>query len=98
MPYHIDPMLEMQTPANDWSHNHQQAHNDALAALPEQYFYGFPTVPDPLPLGFRPGAVLIDMDLTDEMQRQWWTFANQIEHMTASLTIAPPFLLLFPRW
>ena len=98
VPYHVDPMLEMQTPANDWSLNHQQAHNDALAALPQLYFYGFLNVPDPIPVGIRPGAVLIDANLTDEMQRQWWTFANQIEHTVAAATIAYPFDLFFPRW
>lgn len=80
LPYFIDPMRK-DAPAQKWNLNHQQAHNDALQHLPSEF--GSPTV------GLFIGQNLIDTDLNDPRQRQWWIFQNHQEHYIGGNTILP---------
>lgn len=78
----LDPMLDIQQPAVDWHLNHQQAHNDFMRVLPQSY--------GAKPVGLFIGGNVIDYNLDDEEQRQWWIHRNHTEHYVATGTISPP--------
>ena len=67
------PYFVMPEPYNDdWKLRHQYAHLDALSPAPP-----------PTPLGkFGPPIPqnLTDVNLADPNQRDWWIFANHMEH------------------
>ena len=78
---------------------HQQAQSDMLDNLPSQ------TVVDAsgqwwteVPIGIPSLHDLQDMDLDDEAQRRWWTFANHMEHMSVGYSIHPIIVWIFPFW
>ena len=72
--------------------NHQQAHEDALGALPSfpRSMRGSPT---PTPVG-------IDMagNLLDEGNEQWWHFVNHQEHYQAIDNLSDPSSWVYPFW
>jgi hypothetical protein len=83
IPYFLDPIMPvMPTPADWWNLNHQQAHNDAMNALPYAYL-------SDIDLSFAVGANLVDTDLNDPEERSWWTFINHLEHFVSSNAILP---------
>ena len=83
IPYFLDPLLNVGTPASFWHLDHQQAHNDAANNLPATY------LGDIIPLGISIGANLVDSNLDDPWNRSWWTFINHMEHYIGSNTILP---------
>jgi len=79
-PFSFDPMQGTDEPASPWHLQHQQAHNDFLAALP--------TSAGASSTGIPIGWILVDTTFSDPGQLQWWTFANQNEHLAAMAAIA----------
>lgn len=92
IPYFVDPMQNIGTPASMWHLDHQAAHNDALANLPTQF--GASTI------GLRIGGILRDYNLDNPDQRKWWEFANHQEHFVGGNTISPniQFPPPAPQW
>lgn len=87
MPYFIDPASFDARPADKWSLNHQQAHNDFNAYLPaytDQTLAAWTNNP-----GIPTSQILIDSRMKDEGSRQWWTFINHQEHLIATNVILP---------
>lgn len=81
MPYFITPMPGAMPPATNWRLNHQRAHNDFANHVPADFSasrFGIPA-----------WANLVDTDLNDPGEREWFTFANFQEHYIADGTMQP---------
>lgn len=87
IPYFIEPLPAptppFPRPADLWSLDHQQAHNDYQLSLPSiwgttEVGFGIPSTQN-----------LIDTDLNAAESRSWWTHANHQQHYIADNAILP---------
>ena len=93
LPYVLDPLVGLELAANPWNLNHQQAHNDANGAISSPFGL------TPPPLGVLPGQILIEGNLGNAGSLQWWTFANQLEHLFSLYALQWLTTdLLYPSW
>jgi hypothetical protein len=102
VPYFIDPPQDQGISASQWHLNHQQSHNDALHAIPNNWnFYATLPLPDP-DIGLFIGQNLRDTSFDNQGQKLWWTFANHMEHYIANAATLPastePPFQTFPFW
>jgi hypothetical protein len=81
IPYWLDPLANTEQPASAWHLDHQQAHNDSALHLPSAYLG--------TAVGIELHANLVDYDLSNPEQRQWWAFQNQLEHFVGNNAILP---------
>ena len=88
LPYVIDPMRLHSA----WTLDHGQAHGDYMATLPGQFGGVFGATGGII----SPGIDFVDMDFASESRLQWWTFANNQQHMNAVNVL--PWQLVFPFW
>lgn len=79
LPYLLDPESDVSVPAGNWNLNHQQAHQDFLLTLPS-YFGSTLT-------GLPISQVMVEANLNDPEQVEWWTFTNLIEHQMSGLSL-----------
>jgi hypothetical protein len=92
LPYFIDPFR----PNTMWLLTHQQAQNDANTTMPTWSETPPPTYPGTLNQSVPLTQNLIDVNLNDQRQRAWWTFANHREQLIAMDELPP--VLTFPFW
>lgn len=82
MPYFVEPRFDPSPPAAaNWRRNHQRAHDDLANHVPSD----FPAAA----FGIPAWSNLVDTDLNDPGERQWWVFANFTEHRIADQTMQP---------
>jgi hypothetical protein len=78
---------------------HQQAHDDANVNMPAQLVQDATGAWwEVVPIGIPYSQNLQDVDLNDESQRRWWTFANHQEHIAQSYSASPLIQWVFPFW
>lgn len=77
----LDPMLNIEAPGARWHQVHQTAHGDAQTAVPTTY--------GSKDTGLLIGGNLIDYNLDDEEQRQWWLLQNHFQHYVMGSSVSP---------
>jgi hypothetical protein len=92
LPYFIDPFLSNTM----WLLTHQQAQNDANTTMPTWNEAPPPAYPGTLLTSVPETQNLIDVNLDDQRQRAWWTFANHREQLIAMDNLPP--VLTYPFW
>ena len=104
LPYLLDPPSDTARRASKWHLNHQQAHNDAIQALPSGW--------ERPAVGIPSSQILVDSSLADPRSLTWWTFINHQEHYVADNALLPlpntlnqdgtaasaPWWIPLPRW
>lgn len=89
VPYFIDPaplpttLGQLPTPADMWNLDHQRAHDDFDAALPDHW------TSQGVGFGILASQNLVDSDLNTPEGRTWWTFVNHQDHYIANSAILP---------
>jgi hypothetical protein len=92
LPYMLDPPYNTSVRASDWHLNHQKAHTDFAATLPRDYNASAP----PQVASFTPP--LMDSDLSNPEELEWWTFQHHRDHYLADQATLPLLTGTWPFW